>query len=89
MIKEQARVLELDEKLALEGLAKLLPTRKDRIEAFKIAKQIAEADEKSDKRENAMLDRIRRILGLDNVSCAESDCENSGSRRTKPNPLGR
>ena len=69
MIKEQARVLELDEKLALEGLAQLLPTRKDRIEAFTIAKQIASADEKLDKRELAMLDRIGRILELDgNVS---------------------
>jgi hypothetical protein len=65
MIKEQARVLELDEKLALEGLAKLLPTRKDRIEAYTIAKQIAAADKKSDSREQAMLDRIGRILGLD------------------------
>ena len=66
MIKEQARVLELDEKLALEGLAKLLTTRKDRIEAYTIAKQIAAADEKSDSREQAMLDRIGRILELDN-----------------------
>jgi tellurite resistance protein len=67
MIKEQARVLELNEKLALEGLAQLLPTRKDRIEAFMIAKQIASADEELDKREQAMLDRISRILELDGV----------------------
>ncbi len=66
MIKEQARVLELDEKLAIEGLAKLLPTRQDRIEAFTIAEQIAVADEISDRREQAMLDRIGRILELDN-----------------------
>jgi tellurite resistance protein len=64
MIKEQARVLELNEKLALEGLAQLLPTQNDRIEAFAIAKQIACADEKLDKREQAMLDRISRILEL-------------------------
>ena len=55
-------MLELNEKLALEGLAQLLPTPKDRIEAFTIAKQIASADEKLDKREQAMLDRISRIL---------------------------
>jgi tellurite resistance protein len=67
MIKEQARVLELNEQLALEGLAQLLPTKKDRIEAFTIAKQIANADEKLDKREQAMLDRISRILELDGV----------------------
>jgi hypothetical protein len=67
MIKEQARVLELNEKLALEGLAHLLPTQKDRIEAFTIAKQIASADEKLDKREQAMLDRISKILELDEV----------------------
>ncbi len=67
MIKEQARVLELNEKLALEGLAQLLPTRKDRIEAFTIAKQIASADEELDKREQAMLDRISKILELDEV----------------------
>jgi tellurite resistance protein len=65
MVKEQARVLELNEKLALEGLARLLPTRKDRIEAFAIAKQIANADEKLDKREQAMLVRIGKILALD------------------------
>ena len=64
MIKEQARVLELDEKMALEGLAQLLPTRKDRIQAVRIAKRIAGADEKFDKREQAMLDRIRKILDL-------------------------
>jgi uncharacterized tellurite resistance protein B-like protein len=67
MIKEQARVLELNEKLALKGLAPLLPTQKDRIEAFTIAKQIASADEKLDKREQAMLDRISKILELDEV----------------------
>ena len=65
MIKEQARVLELDQELALSGLAKLLPNRKDRIEAFTIARQIAVADEKSDNREQGMLDRIYRILELD------------------------
>jgi len=67
MVKEQARVLELDEKLALKGLAKLLPNNKDRIEAFTIAEQIAKADEKLDKRERAMLNRIRKILELDNA----------------------
>ena len=67
MVKEQARVLELDEKLALKGLAKLLPDNKDRIEAFTIAEQIAKADEKLDKRERAMLNRIRKILELDNA----------------------
>jgi hypothetical protein len=66
IIKEQARVLELDKNLAIEGLAKLLPTRKDRIEAFTIAEQIAVADEKPDTRQQAMLDRIGRILELDN-----------------------
>ncbi len=65
MIKEQARVLELNQKLALEGLAHLLPTKKDRIEAFTMAKQVANADEKLDKRELAMLDRISKILELD------------------------
>ena len=65
MIKEQARVLELNQKLALEGLARLLPTKKDRIKAFTMAKQIANADEKLDKREQTMLDRISKILELD------------------------
>ncbi len=65
MIKEQARVLELNQKLALEGLAKLLPAPEDRIEAFTIAEQIASADEKLDKRERAMLNRIRKILELE------------------------
>ena len=65
MIKEQARVLELNEKLALEGLVKLLPTRKERIEAYKLAKKIADADEKMDRRERAMLRRIGKILGVD------------------------
>jgi uncharacterized tellurite resistance protein B-like protein len=64
MVKEQARVLELDEKLALDGLTKLLPQKKDRIEAIAIAEQIARADEKLDTSEHAMLDRIKKILGL-------------------------
>ena len=34
MVKEQARVLELDQKLALEGLARLLPNKKDRERSF-------------------------------------------------------
>jgi pimeloyl-ACP methyl ester carboxylesterase len=67
MVKEQARVLELDEKLALKGLAKLLPNNTDRIEAFMIAEQIAKADEKLDKREQSMLKQIRKILELDNA----------------------
>ena len=64
MVKEQARVLELDEELALESLAKLLPQKKDRKKALAIAEQIARADDKLDKSEQAMLDRIRNILGL-------------------------
>jgi hypothetical protein len=67
MIKEQARVLELDNELALEGLAKLLPGRKDRLEAFSIAEQIAVADGESDRSKQAMLDRIGRILDLDEI----------------------
>jgi tellurite resistance protein len=65
MIKEQARVLELDNELALEGLAKLLPGRKDRLEAFSIAEQIAVADGESGSAKQAMLDRIGQILELD------------------------
>ena len=45
----------------------MLPNKKDRIEAFTIAEQIARADEKLDKREQAMLDRIKKILELDNA----------------------
>jgi hypothetical protein len=65
MIKEQARVLELNKKLALEGLAKLLPTQNERIAAYKIAEQIASADTKADKHEKAMLHRLKGILDLD------------------------
>lgn len=64
MVKEQARVLELNEKLAIEGLARLLPTKKDRVKALSIARKIAGADEISGKREQAMLDRIQKTLNL-------------------------
>ena len=64
MVKEQARVLELNQTLALEGLATLLPTRNDRIEALRLAQQIASADEKSDHHEKNMLARIAKILEL-------------------------
>ncbi|MFZ0135245.1 MAG: DUF3141 domain-containing protein [Desulfobacterales bacterium] len=64
MVKEQARLLELNEKLAIEGLARLLPTKKDRVKAISIARQIAGADEISGKREQAMLDRIQKTLDL-------------------------
>jgi hypothetical protein len=65
MIKEQARVLELDPDLALEGLAQLLPAQKDRFEALRLAKQITGADAASDHHEQTMLVRIAKILKLD------------------------
>ncbi len=65
MVKEQTRLLELNEDSAIDGLPVLLTSEKDRLEAIEIAERIATADAEPDKKEKAMLKRIRKILQLE------------------------
>jgi len=48
----------------LETLSKLIPEKKDRIEAYKIAKKIAYADSKLTKEEDDLLCKIMEVLEL-------------------------
>ncbi|MDM8522502.1 DUF3141 domain-containing protein [Desulfococcaceae bacterium HSG8] len=62
MVKEQSRMLDIDEERAINALPKLLPTPDDRIEAFEIANSIATADLDLVSEEEALLERIKGVL---------------------------
>ncbi len=64
MIKEQARILQLDQRHAFKMLTRLLPDLNDRKEAMAFAEQIALADHQRSKEEAQILNRIRSILNL-------------------------
>lgn len=64
LVKEQAAIVGYDTEEALKALPVLLPKKADRIEAFDIAQNIAGADDKIDKREQELLDKIQKILGM-------------------------
>lgn len=65
MVHGQARILSANLDRALEGLPILLPTRKERVDAFDIAIKIAVADSSVDISERELLTHIRHVLGLD------------------------
>ncbi len=60
--REQARILQTDREKALNALAKLITTKKDRERAMKLAKDIAFADSVLDKKEEALLKKIEKIF---------------------------
>jgi pimeloyl-ACP methyl ester carboxylesterase/tellurite resistance protein len=65
MVADQARILSADINLALAGLALILTTHPERLEAFDIAIKIAVADFRVDFKETTLLTEIRRVLELD------------------------
>ncbi len=65
MIRTQARILSADFQRALNGIAVMLPTQKQRREAFDIAIKIALADLRVGTDERDILTDIRNILKLD------------------------
>lgn len=64
MIKQQARILESDMKLALAGLPQLLPTGQERIDALAMARRIVGAGLGQAAASSAMLDRLHAALGV-------------------------
>jgi len=62
MVKEQSRILETDKERALASLPKLLPSNDERIEAFEIARNIADADFIMAEEEAVLLEKIKREL---------------------------
>lgn len=65
MVKEQARILQLDPECALKSLLDLLPTGRERADALAIAQQIARSDHDPSPAETRMIARIQTVLGLD------------------------
>ncbi len=65
MIRQQSCILDADRNKALNALAKLIPNKKDQAAAIKIAEQVALADQVLNNEEKALLNRIRKSLGLE------------------------
>ena len=68
IVNTQAHILAVDRQRALDGLAVMLSSRKEREEAFTIAKEIAAADERVNADEREVLAAIRSSLGLKGAS---------------------
>jgi tellurite resistance protein len=64
MIRQQSCILGADEDGAMKALAKLIPDKKDRRAALKIAERIALADQTLTEKEEAVLQDIRQALEL-------------------------
>jgi tellurite resistance protein len=64
MVKQQAMVLQADEKRALKALGRLIKKPEDRREALALGRQIADADGHFSKTEKVILGKIRQGLGI-------------------------
>ena len=62
MTREQSRILQTDKTKALNALAVLIKTKKDRDRAMKFAKEIAFADSVIDKKEEQLLKKLEKIF---------------------------
>jgi tellurite resistance protein len=65
VINTQAHILSVDFKRALDGLTVMLPSRRERTEAFEIVREIAAADDRVNEDERQILATIHRRLDLD------------------------
>lgn len=63
-VKEQAAIVTHDQEAALSSLPKLLRKKQDRIEAYKIATQIASADLLTNSAEHAILEKLKNVLKI-------------------------
>ncbi|MGH6942888.1 MAG: DUF3141 domain-containing protein, partial [Geminicoccaceae bacterium] len=70
--KEEAFMLRFDQERALAALPRMLPTDKERREAIDIVRRIGYADGEITAEGEAVLDRIERILGLDQPAQARA-----------------
>lgn len=64
MIKEQARILQLDQRHAFKMLTRMLPDVESRKEAMAFAEQIALSDHEHSEEETRILKRIRSVLKM-------------------------
>ncbi len=62
--KEQARILQTDQKKGMNALNKLLKTKTERQEAYQLAERIASADSPITNNERVMLNQFKQILDL-------------------------
>jgi len=67
MVSTQAHILAVDYQRGLDGLPVMLPLHRERVEAFKLAREIAVADDRVNKEERRVLATIRSRLDLDEV----------------------
>ncbi len=64
MVKEQARILQLDQRHAFKMLTRLLPNLEERQDAMDFASKIALSDHEKSEEETHIIERIRSILNL-------------------------
>jgi hypothetical protein len=81
--KEQAFMLRFDQERALAALPRLLPTEEERREALAIVRQIGYADGEITPESEAMLEKIERILGLDQPAKAKRQPRAAPGNSTK------
>jgi hypothetical protein len=81
--KEEAFMLRFDQERALAALPRLLPTEEERREAVDIVRRIGYADGEITPQSEAMLDRIERILGLDQPAPAKPQQRAARGKATK------
>ena len=63
-VKEQSRILQTDQELAIDTLVELLKTPEERAEAFEIAEKVAMADKVLADEEKVLLDKIKQTLEI-------------------------
>ena len=81
--KEQAFMLRFDQERALAALPRLLPTEEERREAVAIVRRIGYADGEITPESEAMLEKIERILGLDQPAKAKRQQRAAPGNSTK------
>ncbi len=64
MVREQARILQTDEELALHALPRLLTKPEDRLEAYQLAEAFAHSDNDFAPEEKELLAKLKVILDL-------------------------
>ena len=64
IVKDQSRILQIDQEKALALLPNLLKTKTKRAEAYEIAEKIAGSDASISPEEKGMLEKIKKILKL-------------------------
>jgi tellurite resistance protein len=82
MVKQQAMVLQADEKRALKALGRLIKKPEDRREALALGRQIADADGHFSKTEKAVLEKIRRVSGHWKSGGVMRDCPSHSMRKS-------